>query len=53
MGLVHKNDSKLYGDGGYRGQEIDTSAFMSGFYDSGEMTKKFQQDSFLSGNAPY
>eukprot|EP00949_MAST-11_sp_MAST-11-sp1_P005004 g5004.t1 len=52
-GLVHRNDSKLYGDGGYRGREIDSSNFTSGYFDSGLHDKNFQKDSRLSANAPY
>ena len=50
---VCKNDYKLYGSGGFKGREIDTTSFTSGFFESPEYRKSFSKETGVSGKAPY
>ena len=50
---VCKNDQKLYGSGGFRGKEIDSSNFCSGFYESKDFRNSFSKETGVSGKAPY
>ena len=42
-GTIFKNDTRLYGNGGYKGNEIDTSKFTSGYYEQKEFRESFSK----------
>ena len=46
-------DRRLFGRGGFRGRQVDTRAFTSGFFDDGTTVKKASMQSKLSSNAPF
>ena len=52
-GTVFKNDTRLYGNGGYKGNEIDTSNFTSGYYEQKEFRESFSKDTSVSSKAPF
>ena len=52
-GNVYKNDSRLYGGGGYQGKEIDTRKFTSGYYEQKEFRESFSKNTAVAAKAPY
>ena len=50
---IFKNDKRLYGSGGYKGNEIDTSKFTSGYYEQKEFRESFSKDTNVSSKAPF
>ena len=46
-------DRRLFGRGGFRGRQVDSSAFTSGFFDDGQTEKHASMESKLSSQAPF
>ena len=46
-------DRRLFGRGGFRGRQVDSSHFTSGFFDDGQAVKNASMESKFSVNAPF
>ena len=52
-GNLYKNDERLYGGGGYKGTEVDTRNFTSGYYEQKEFRESFSKNTSVAAKAPY
>ena len=52
-GNLYKNDERLYGGGGYKGTEVDTRNFTSGYYEQKEFRESFSKNTSVAAKAPF